>query len=70
MSRETIMLTMDLPDEIEETITKMEIIAVVLKNAGYVGELYYEAINTRIVFTKKAIILKEYYEQKKAKDNS
>ena len=70
MSRETIMLTMDFPDEIEETIDKMEVIAAYLRRGGFTGELYYEAINTRIVFTEKAIILKEYYEQKKAKDNS
>ena len=62
MSRETIKLTIEFPEEVEETIELMEHIALTLKNAGYVGELRYEALETLVVFTKKAVILREYYE--------
>ena len=69
MSKDTIKLTIEFPEEVEETIELMEHIALTLKNAGYVGELRYEALETLVVFTKKAVILREYYEQKTSSNN-
>ena len=60
MSKDSVTLTIEFPGEVEETLHLIEGLAVTLKNAGYVGKLYYEALNIIVVFTKKAITVKEW----------